>query len=110
VAPEHVQHAIGEVYRRRQGRDPVAARAWALARLDRAIDASGLDRERWIERVPTGDAALLAMVEEAWAEVAARGARREAWRRAYEASGQTPEAFAEMYGLPVEQVREALSR
>ncbi len=110
VAPEHVQHAIAEVFRRKQGRDAAAARAWALARLDQAIEASGLDREAWLERVPTRDATVLGLIDEAYAERAAQAARREALLRAFRASGQSVDAFAEMYGLPVDQVRDALAR
>ncbi len=110
VAPEHVQHAIFEVFRRRQGRNAEAARTWARARLVQAIDASGLDREGWLERAPTRDAALLSLIDEAFAARAAQAARREALLRAFQASGQTPEAFADMYGLPLRQVREALAR
>ncbi len=110
VAPEHVQHAIAEVFRRRQGRDAASARAWALARLDRAVEASGLDREGWLERAPTRDAALLSLIDEAFAARAALAARHEALLRAFQASGQTPEAFADMYGLPLAQVHAALAR
>ena len=110
VAPEHVQHAIFEVYRRRAGRDAQAARTWALARLVQAIDASGLDRDAYLERARTQDAAALTLIEEAFAELAGQAARREALVRAYQASGQSVEAFAEMYGLDVALVRDALAR
>lgn len=110
VAPEHVQHAILEVFRRRQGRDAEAARTWARARLMQAIDASGLDRDVYLERVHTQDATALALVDEAWAQLADQAARREALLRAYRASGQPLEAFADMYGLDVALVRDALAR
>lgn len=110
VAPEHVQHAIFEVYRRRASRDRQAARIWALARLMQAIDASGLDREAYLERARTQDATALALMDEAFAELAGQAARREALVRAYRGSGQSVEAFAEMYGLDVALVRDALAR
>ena len=110
VAPEHVQHAILEVFRRRQGRDAEAARTWARARLVQMIDASGLDREAYLERVRTQDTTALGLIDEAFAELAGQAARREALLRAYRASGQTPEAFAEMYGMDVALVRDALDR
>jgi len=110
VAPEHVQHAILEVFRRRQGRDAQAARTWARARLVQAIDASGLDRDAYLERVHTQDTTALALVDEAWAELADQAARREALLRAFRASGQPLEVFAEMYGLDVALVRDALAR
>jgi sRNA-binding protein len=109
VAPEHVQHAILEVFRRRQGRNAEAARTWARARLVQAIDASGLDRDAYLERVRTQDATALALVDEACAELAGQAARREALVRAYRGSGRSLEAFAEMYGLDVALVRDALA-
>ncbi len=110
VAPEHVQHAIFEVLRRRQGRNAESARAWARARLVQAIDASGLDRDAYLERVRTQDPLALGLIDEACAELAGQSARREALVRAFRASGQAPEAFAEMYGLDVALVRDALAR
>lgn len=110
VAPEHVQHAIFEVFRRRQGRDAEAARTWARARLVQAIDASGLDRDAYLEQVRTQDAALWALVDEAFAELASQAARREALVRAFRASGQPLEAFAQMYGMDVALVSDALAR
>ena len=50
VAPEHVHHAILEVYRRRLSRDKVAATQWLRARLVAAIEASGLARDAYLER------------------------------------------------------------
>ncbi len=110
VAPEHVQHAIFEVFRRRQGRNAEAARTWARARLVQAIDARGLDRAAYLERVRTQDATALALMDEAFAELASQAARREALVRAFRASGQAVEAFAEMYGLDAALVRDALAR
>lgn len=110
VAPEHVQHAIFEMLRRRQGRDAEKARAWALARLVQVIDATGLDREAWLERARTTDPTALALLDEAFAELAGQAARREALLRALRASGQEVEAFAEMYGLDAAVVRDALAR
>ena len=110
VAPEHVQHAIFEVFRRRQGRDAEAARIWARARLVQAIDASGLDRDAYLEQVRTQDDALWTLVDEAFAELASQAARREALVRAFRASGQPLEAFAQMYGMDVALVSDALAR
>ncbi len=110
VAPEHVQRAIFEVYRRRAGRDAQAARTWARTRLVQAIDASGLDREAYLERVRTQDDTALSLIDEACAELAGQVARREALVRAFRASGQAPEVFAEMYGMDVALVRDALAR
>lgn len=110
VAPEHVQHAIMEIFRRRQGRDADKARAWAAARMARAIEASGLDRDAYLERVRTTDATALELIDAAFAELASQAARREALVRAFRASGQEVDAFAEMYGLDAALVRDALAR
>lgn len=110
VALEHVQHAIIEVVRRRQARDPAKARAWALAQLVRALDASGLSREAYLERLPTRDGLTLELVEEAFVDLSGQAARREALVRAYRASGQTVEAFADMYGMDAALVQDALAR
>lgn len=110
VAPEHVQHAILEIFRRRQGKDADKARTWARARLVQAIDASGLSREAYLERVRTHDALALELLDEAFAELGGQAARREALVRAYRASGQEVEAFADMYGLDAALVRDALAR
>lgn len=122
VAPEHVQHAILEVLRRRQGKDTGAeqqdkqnkqdkARDWARACLVRAIEAAGLasSRQEWLERVHTQDDTALALLDEAYGELAERAARHEALRRAFEASGASVEAFAEMYGMDAQQVRQAVA-
>ena len=109
VAPEHVHHAIMEVFRRRQARSRDDLRPWLRARLVRAIEASGLDRDAYTERVRPGDAAALAALDEAFAEVAEARARREAIRRAFEASGKTLDEFADMYGMKIADVQRAVA-
>lgn len=131
LAPEHVLHALLEVYRRRQARagTDAAATADAQAQLRRrmvaAFEASGLTREAYTERVRSRDEAANALLEEALAEWAARNAKDEALLRAFEASSasqgsaaaQTPETqrraeaqFAAMYGLEPRSVTQALTR
>lgn len=109
VAPEHVHHAVMEVFRRRQARSREDLRPWLLARLVAAIEASGLTREAYAERVPVQEPQAVAALDEAFAAVAERVARREALLRAYEASGRTVEDFASMYGMDLAQVHEALA-
>ncbi|MEO7549016.1 MAG: ProQ/FINO family protein, partial [Ramlibacter sp.] len=109
VAPEHVHHAIMEVFRRRQQRSTDDLKPWLIGRLIAAIDASGLDREAYAERVPTPDPVAQAALDEAFGEIAERAARREALARAYAASGKSVEEFAEMYGMDVRVVRQALA-
>ncbi|MBS0428031.1 MAG: prop effector [Proteobacteria bacterium] len=100
VAPEHVHHAIVELFRRRQSRTQDDLRPQLIARLVDAIDASGLEREAYTEQVRVSQPQALALLDEAFAERGRRAAKREALLRAFEASGQpTVEAFAEMYGM-----------
>lgn len=108
VAPEHVHHAIMEVFRRRQARAKEDLKPWLRARLVQAIEASGLTREEYTERVNPKDELSIAVLDEAFGELAEQAARREALRRAYEASGKSVEDFAEMYGLDVKAVNRAL--
>ena len=108
VAPEHVHHAILELYKRRSGKAPEQARQRAVAQLAAAIEASGLSREQYRERFTSLDDNLHAMLEEALSTVAQRGARREALQKAYQASGKTVEEFAEMYGLDVKEAKRML--
>jgi hypothetical protein len=109
VAPEHVHHAIMEVFRRRQARKPDDAKSWLHTRLLRAIETSQLDRAAYIERVAARDDIALVAIDEACAELAGRQARREALRRAYEGSGKSVEEFAEMYGMKLAEVRKLLA-
>jgi ProP effector len=110
VAPEHVHHAIMEVFRRRQARSKQDLRPWLRDRLVAAIEASGLSREAYAERVPTQDPVALAALDEAFAQIGEQAARREALRRAFEASGSTVEAFADMYGMDPDVVRRAVEQ
>jgi hypothetical protein len=108
VAPEHVHHAILEVFRRRQARSREDLRPWLRERLVRAIDASGWSGQEYAERFRSPDAAIDEVLQQALAEAGERAAKREALRRAFEASGRTPAQFAEMYGMDLAVVRRAL--
>ena len=108
VAPEHVHHAILELYRRRSGKAPEQARERAVAQLAAAVEASGLSREAYRERFTSPDDAVHAMVEEALALVAEKEARREALQNAFRASGKSVAEFAEMYGLDVREAGKVL--
>jgi ProP effector len=109
VAPEHVHHAIMEVFRRRQARSKEDLRPWLRSRLVEAIQASGLAREEYMERVRAQDELSIAALDEAFAELAEQAAKREAVRRAFEASGRSIEEFAEMYGMDLGVVRRSIS-
>jgi ProP effector len=108
VAPEHVHHAIMEVFRRRQARSKEDLRPWVRSRLVQAIEASGLAREEYLERVNAKDELSVTVLDEAFAELAEQSARREALRRAFDASGKTVAEFAEMYGMDPAVVKKTL--
>ena len=104
MAPEHVHHALVEVYKRRQGRGQEDALPRLRARIALNIEASGLSREDYAERVRTRDEAANALLDEAFAELATRAAKDEALLRTFEASGKSVEDFADMYGMDVRAV------
>jgi sRNA-binding protein len=108
LAPEHVHHAIMEVFRRRQQRTKEDLRPRVTARLVAAIEASGLPAAEYAETMRTQDATNNAILEEAVAQLAQKAAKREALSRAFTASGQSIEAFAEMYGMDLEEVKRTL--
>lgn len=110
MAPEHVHHALLEVFRRRQTRSAEDLKPKLRERIVQAIDASGLSRMDYAERVRTQDEAATALLDEAMAELAARTARDEALLRAFTASGQTVEAFASAYGLEPQAAARTLER
>lgn len=107
VAPEHVHHAILELYRRKAGTpQEAAARTRAVQQLVEAIERSGLGRDGYRERFGLGGhESTRALLEEALDVIGQRSARQEAMKRAFAASGQTVEAFAEMYGMEPAEVR-----
>lgn len=111
VAPEHVHHAILELHRRRAQRaNGEDLRPQLVQRIARAIEASGLEREAYAVLVRSRDEKANAVVDDALAELAAQAAKREALLRAFEASGGTEQAFAEMYGMKPGEVARTLQR
>ena len=109
MAPEHVHHAILELYRRRSNKDPERARERAVAQLAAAIEASGLSREAYRERFTSADDGIHSMLEDALSVVAQKAARREALHNAFKASGKSVAEFAEMYGLDPKEARRLLA-
>jgi sRNA-binding protein len=111
VAPEHVHHAILELHRRRAQRTGEDLRPQLVARIARAVEASGLDREAYAVLVRSRDEETNAVLDEALAELGRQAAKREALLRAFEASGRDSEqAFAEMYGMDADEVARTLAR
>lgn len=110
VAPEHIHHAILEVFRRRQGRTKDDLSGQLRERIIAAIEASGVGREAYAERVRARDDASNAALDDALAELARQAAKREALMRAFEASGKTEAEFADMYGMDPKEVARTLQR
>ena len=113
MAPEHVHHALLEVYRRRKNNKARVTEDLLPKlrnRMIAAFEASGLSREDYTARVASRDEAANAILEEAFADWAARNAKDEALLRAFEASGQTLEAFADMYGMVPRTVGQQIER
>ena len=109
VAPEHVHHAIMEVFKRRQGRSTEDLLPKLRARIVANIEASGLSREEYAERTRTRDEAANALLDEALAELAEKMAREEALLRTFEASGKkSVDEFADMYGMDPRAVLRSL--
>ena len=110
MAPEHVYHALLEVFRRRHNRAGEDLRAKLRGRILQAFDASGLSMTAYAALLRGRDEAANTLLEEAMAEAAARAAKDEALLRAFEASGQAVAAFAEMYGIEPQAAARALAR
>ncbi len=110
VAPEHVHHAIMEVFRRRQVRTKDDLRPQLHKRIIAAIEASGIGREAYAARVRSRDAEATAALDDALAELGRQAAKREALMRAFEASGKTETEFADMYGMEPKEVATTLAR
>lgn len=110
VAPEHVHHALLQVFRRRQQRTQEDLSAELRQRIVRAYQASGLSRQAYAERVRGRDEAANAQLDAALADAAAQDARAEALLRAFESGTADLPAFAGMYGLALPEVQRALAR
>jgi ProP effector len=111
MAPEHVHHALLEVFRRRQARGGEDLKPKLRDRIVQAFDASGLSREDYEQLVRGRDEAANALLDEALALAAERRARDEALLRAFEAGGGgSVDAFAAMYGLDVRAATQSLER
>ena len=110
MAAEHVHQSIMEVFRRRKPKPGEDLDAKLLQRIGQAFVASKLSREDYTSLMLGKDDAANAALEDALAEAAELDAKAEATRRAFSASGQALEAFADMYGLQPKAVAEALTR
>lgn len=110
VAPEHVHHAILEVFRRRQARSKEDLRPRVISKIVAAIEASGLPREEYAERVRVQDESANALVDEALSQLRLEAAKRDALMATFKASGKSEAEFAEMYGMDLGEVGAVLER
>lgn len=110
LAPEHVHHALVEVFRRRQGRAPQDLRAKLRQRIEQAFEASGMGAEAYAALVQTRDEAVNTLTLEALDAVVSRAAKDAALLRAFEASGKTVDEFADMYGMGGADANRTLER
>lgn len=110
MAPEHVYQAIVEVFRRRKSKPGEDLGGKLRQRIAQAFVASKLSREDYTGLMLGKDDAANAALEDAMADAAEMDAKAEATRRAFSASGQSVEAFADMYGLQPGAVAAALAR
>jgi hypothetical protein len=110
MAPEHVHHALLEVFKRRQTRSNDDLTPALVERIVRAINASGLGLDAYAELARGRDEAGNAALDQALALARADAAKNEALLRAYKNSGLSVQAFADMYGMDTAQVQHALIR
>ena len=110
VAPEHVHHAILEVFRRRQARSREDLRPRLKLHLMEAIEGSGLSLEDYAERMRVHDEATNAVLDEALTDLKLEAAKREALVRTFESSGRTVAEFCDMYGMNLVDVSRVLNR
>ena len=108
VAPEHVFLSIVELFQRRQARSTEDLRPKLRSQLLAAFEKSGLTRQDYLARIGTPTEAIQALLDEVLAEVEQQRARRTALKKAFEASGQSVEAFADALGMRVSEVQTAL--
>ena len=110
VAPEHVHHAILEIFRRRQARSRQDLRPFVREQIMAAVEASGLPLEDYVAVVRTQDEASNALLDDAISELKVLAAKREALVRLFEASGKPVAEFSDMYGMNPDDVAYALER
>lgn len=110
MAPEHVYHALTEVFRRRQLRSREDLTPKLRRRIAQAWAASGMTRQDYALAMRGKNEAANAVLDAALDEAAAQAARDEALLRAFEASGQSEADFAQSYGLPPARAAQALAR
>ena len=110
MAPEHVHHALVEVFKRRQNRSAEDLTPVLAERIARAAEASGLDLDDYAQRMQGRDESANAALEQGLGIAKGNAAKSEALVRAFNASGQSVQAFADMYGMDPKVVQRTLDR
>jgi hypothetical protein len=110
MAPEHVHHALLEVFRRRQMRSQEDLRPKLVQRIVLAFEASGMTPLAYAELVRSRDEGANAVLDQAMAQAEASAAKAEALLQAFKASGKPVEEFADMYGMDPRAVGRMLAR
>ena len=110
MAPEHVHHALLEVFRRRQARSPEDLKPTLRRRMLQAFEQSGMAPEAYAALVRSRDDANNQVLEEVLAEARAGAARDEALLRAFESASHDVALFADMYGMDERSAGLALER
>ncbi len=110
MAMEHIHHAVVEMFRRRQARSQVDQQPALRLRLRELLLASGMDRAAYAAAAKINADNFSALIDTADQDQAGDIARREALARAFEASGQSVEAFADTYGLSHRDAARALQQ
>ena len=110
MAPEHVHHAVLEVFKRRQTRSNDDLTPIVVDRIVQAIEASGLGLDAYADLVRGRDEASNAALDQALSIARANAAKNEALMRAFKNSGHSVQVFADMYGLDATLVQRTLDR
>lgn len=108
VAPEHIFLAILELHRRRQMRSKEDLSPQLSKQIQAAFEASGLSGSDYLARLLVAHEDAHPALQEAIAGQSQRQARQEALFKAFEASGKSPEEFADMYGTALRDVTSAI--
>ncbi len=108
VAPEHVFLSIVELFVRRQARTEEDLRPKLRNQLHAAYEKSGLSRQDYLARIGVPAAVVQEVLDEVLEDVDLQRARRAALVQSFQASGKSPEEFADMLGMEVSNIKAAL--
>lgn len=110
VAPEHIHHAVLEIFRRRQMRAEEDLSPQLRQRIGRVFEASGLTAEQYAQRVHSRTEATNALVALALQETTTNLEQAQAVHDAWQASGATVADFAQAQGGDARAVSYAVER